>query len=101
MAPFGGCSLVRMANLYANIAQSDTPDDLSLCFDLITAQPAKLMNLGDHGIEVGNPADLIVLDCTDAAMAVAEVSLPLLGIKRGRRSFVREAPRLYRPDREK
>jgi cytosine deaminase len=64
---------------------------------MVTAQPAKLMNLNDYGIAVGNPADLIVLDSNDAAMAVAEVAHPLLGIKRGRRSFSRGAPELYPP----
>src|SRR3954451_13761020 len=70
--PFGDCSLVRMANLYANLAQAGTPRELAPCFDMVTAQPAKLMNLDDYGIVAGNPADLIVLDSCDAAMAVAE-----------------------------
>jgi cytosine/creatinine deaminase len=90
--PFGDCSLVRMANLYANVAQAGTPPELAACFDLVTTQPAKLMNLGDYGVAVGNPADLVVLDCTDAASAVAEIAQPVLGIKRGRRSFYRAPP---------
>lgn len=68
-----------MANRYANIARTGTSNDLLVCFDLITAQPAKLMNLSDYGIAVGNRADLIILGCDDATMAVAEVSQPLLG----------------------
>jgi cytosine deaminase len=56
------------------------------------------MNLDDYGIIVGNPADLIVLDAHDAGMAVAEVAHPLLGIKRGRRSFSRAAAQLYPSD---
>jgi cytosine deaminase len=47
------------------------------------------MDLPDYGIAVGAPADLVVLDCNDAASAVAEISQPLLGIKRGHRSFAR------------
>jgi len=58
-APFGDCSLVRMANLYANVVQAGTPGDLAACFDLVIAQPARLMNLADYGIAVGNPADLV------------------------------------------
>jgi cytosine deaminase len=95
--PFGDCSLVRMANLYANIAQVGATHELAACFDLVTTQPAKLMNLSDYGVAAGNPADLIVLDCSDAAMAVAEVAHPLLGFKRGRRTFTRAAPVLYSP----
>ena len=95
--PFGDCSLLRMANLYANIAQVGATHELAACLDLVTTQPAKLMNLRDYGVAAGNPADLIVLDCSDAAMAIAEVAHPLLGFKRGRRSFTRAAPVLYPP----
>jgi cytosine deaminase len=55
------------------------------------------MNLRDYGIAVGNPADLIVLDARDPEMAIAEVSLPIIGFKRGRLSFARAAPTLYPP----
>ena len=95
--PFGDCSLVRMANLYANIAQVGTARELAACFDLVTTQPAKLMNLRDYGVALGNPADLIVLDCGDAAAGIAELAQPLLGFKRGRRSFTRPAPTLNAP----
>ena len=56
-----------------------------------------MMNAADYGIALGNLADLVVLDSSDAAMAIAEVSQPLLGIKRGRRSFSRAAPLLFPP----
>src|SRR5215813_3418838 len=50
--PFGDCSLIRMANLYANIAQIGRPRDLWTCFDMITTLPARLMNAADYGIAV-------------------------------------------------
>jgi cytosine deaminase len=96
--PFGDCSLLRMANLYANIAQTGRPDELQACFDMVTALPARLMNLKDYGIAVGNPADLVVLDCADPVSAVAELAQPVLGMKRGRISFWHEAATLNRPD---
>ena len=52
-----------MANLYANVAQIGRPSDLASCLDMVTVLPAKLMNLHDYGIAIGNPADLVVLDC--------------------------------------
>ena len=64
--PFGDCSLIRMANLYANVARLGRPNDITQCLDMITTLPAKLMNLTDYGIEVGNPADVVVLDCHDS-----------------------------------
>jgi cytosine deaminase len=95
--PFGDCSLMRMANLYANIAQIGRPADLSSCLDMVTVLPAKLMKLEDYGIAIGHPADLVVLDCGDPALAVAELARPLFGIKNGRRSFVCPSPRLLQP----
>jgi len=92
--PFGDCSLLRMANLYANVAQIGRPAELSSCFDMVTTLPAKLMNLPDYGIAVGNPADFVVLDCTDRAAAVAEIARPLFGMKNGRRTFVCPPPKL-------
>jgi cytosine deaminase len=94
--PFGDCSLVRMANLYANVAQIGRPSELASCLDMVTVLPAKLMNLRNYGVAIGNPADLVVLDCNDRAQAVAEIARPLFGMKHGRRTFVCPAPRLLR-----
>jgi cytosine/creatinine deaminase len=92
--PFGDCSLLRMANLYANIAQIGRPAELASCLDMVTTLPAKLMNLPDYGIKVGNPADFVVLDCADPTAAVAEIVRPLFGMKNGRRTFICPPPKL-------
>ncbi len=96
--PFGDCSLLRIANLYANVAQTGRPEELEACFDMVTSLPARLMNLKDYGIVVGNPADIVVLDCTDPVSAVAELAQPVLGMKRGRVSFWHAPATLNRPD---
>jgi cytosine deaminase len=96
--PFGDCSLIRMANLFANAAQIGSPQELAACFDMVTTLPAKLMNLDDYGLRVGNPADIVVLDCRDRVAAVAELAQPLFGLKRGRRSFTRPPVVLHVPD---
>jgi cytosine/creatinine deaminase len=95
--PFGDCSLMRMANLYANVAHAGSPAELAACFDMVTTLPARLINATDYGIAVGRAADLVVLDSRDPAMAVAELAQPLFGLKRGRRSFSRPAATLHRP----
>jgi cytosine/creatinine deaminase len=89
--PFGDCSLIRMANLYANVAQLGRPPDIAACLDMVTTDAARLMNFADYGIAVGNPADLLVLDGESSFAVVAEVVRPLAGFKAGRKSF--EAPR--------
>ncbi|WP_341911245.1 amidohydrolase family protein [Ferrovibrio terrae] len=95
--PFGDCSLVRIANLYANIAQLGRPAEMAACLDMVTEQSARLLNLKDYGITVGNPADLVVLDAQAPAQAVAELAQPLFGFKRGRRIFTRPQAELHRP----
>jgi cytosine deaminase len=95
--PFGDCSLIRIANLYANIAQIGRPAEMAACLDMVTEQSARLLNLKDYGIKIGNPADLVVLDAQGPAQAVAELAPPLTGFKRGRRVFTRPQAELHRP----
>ena len=94
--PFGDCSLVRMANLYANICQVGDPGDMAECFEMVTARPARLMRLPDYGIAVGQPADIVVLDCESRAAAVSEVVCPIMGFKAGRRTFSHPPPSLIK-----
>jgi len=95
--PYGDCSLVRIANLYANVVQRGTTEDLSECFALLTNRPARILRKDDYGIALGNPADLIVWNAKTPAEVIATVAQPLMGFKRGRRIFTREMPTLHRP----
>ena len=95
--PYGDCSLVRIANLYANIVQRGTEEDLAECFAMLTNRPARILRRNDYGIAVGNPADLVVWNANTPAEVIATVAQPLMGFKRGRRVFTREMPALHRP----
>lgn len=95
--PFGDCSLIRMANLYANICQVGARDDVIECYEMVTRCSADLMRLDDYGLEVGKSADLVVVDSRDRASAVAELAQPLRGFKRGRTTFTRRPAELARP----
>ena len=95
--PYGDCSLTRIVNLYANIVQREGPQDLGVCFEMITNRAAKLMRLADYGIEVGKAADLVVWGESSPADVIAKCALPLAGFKRGRQLFARELPTLQRP----
>ena len=94
--PFGDGSLIRMANLYANVCQLG-PHEFAPCHDMITACAAALMNLSGYGIAVGNDADLVVLDCETPAAAIAELAPVLYAFKRGRCTVTRQPPTLHRP----
>ena len=94
--PFGDASLLRMANFYANVAHASV-SDFDTCLDLVTELPARLMNLSDYGIKVGNPADLVVLDTQDSRFAIAELPDIVMGFKAGRQTFERQRPTLFGP----
>ena len=95
--PYGDCSLVRMANLYANVCHVAREQDLAECLAMVTTRAARLMRIADYGVAEGMAADLVVLDAPTPALAVAEIASPLWGWKRGRASFSREPVQLHRP----
>jgi cytosine deaminase len=92
--PYGDASLIRMANLYANVCHVSRPAELVECFAMLTTRSARLLRREHYGIAVGNPADLTVFDCPDARAAVAELFPPLFGLKGGRPSFSRPPAQL-------
>ncbi|MCI0429031.1 MAG: amidohydrolase family protein [Rhodospirillales bacterium] len=96
--PFGDCSLVRMANLYANICQVGARKDIRECFNMITTRSAQLLRLENYGLTVGKAADLVVFDCAEPESAVAELVPAIYGFKRGRQTFRRPVAELLRPN---
>ncbi len=97
VTPYGDCSLIRMANLYANVLQRGRAEELRECFAMLTRRSACFLNLGDYGIAVGNPADIAIIDAETPEQAIAEVRPPLAVYKRGRRTVTRQRPELIRP----
>ena len=95
--PFGDCSLVRIANMYANVIQRGTVEDLTECFSMLTERAARIMRAEDYGVAVGHPADLVVWNAKTPAEVIATVAQPITAFKRGRRMFTREIATLIRP----
>lgn len=94
--PMGDGSLGRMANLYANVAQLARDEDFAAAFDMVTANAAQLLGAA-YGLDVGLPADIVLIDAQSSAAAVREIAPILAGWKRGVQTFVRERARLLRP----
>jgi cytosine deaminase len=95
--PFGDCSLIRMANLHANVLQIGHAERIAEIFSMITERSARLMNLADYGIAVGHPADVVILDAESPRQAVAELREPLAVFKNGRLTVTRQRTALHRP----
>lgn len=94
--PYGDCSLIRIANLYANILQLDRPAQLRECFNMLTERSAKVLNLADYGIAVGRPADVVILNATTPEQAIAEIARPIAVFKNGKQTVRWHPPELLR-----
>ena len=95
--PYGDCSLIRMANLYANVLQLDRPAQLRECFNMLTDRSARLLNLKDYGLVPGCIADVVILDAQSPEQAIAEIVRPVAAFKRGKQTVRWTAPELLRP----
>src|ERR1700738_3414979 len=95
--PYGDCSLIRIANMHANVLQVRHPKELRECFAMLTERSARLLNLKDYGLAVGNPADIVIFDAQTPEQAIAEVRNPLAAFKRGRQTMTRQPAQLIMP----
>lgn len=95
--PYGDASLVRQANLFANVSQLATEAELLRCLSWVSSESARLLRLPDYGLTPGCRADFIVFDAPSPAAVVAEIAPPLMGFKAGRKTFERPQARLLRP----
>jgi cytosine deaminase len=94
--PYGDCSLIRIANLYANVLQLDRPAELRECFHMLTSRSARLLNMDDYGFTPGSPADVAIFDARTPEQAIAEVARPVAVFKAGRQTVRWHAPELLR-----
>ena len=95
--PYGDCSLIRIANLYANVVQIDRPHQIRECFNMLTERSARLLNLKDYGFKVGNPGDVVIINAQTPEQAIAEIAQPLAAFKNGKQTMVWDPPKLLRP----
>lgn len=95
--PYGDCSLIRMANLYANVVQIDRAAQLRECFRMLTDRSASLLNFGDYGFAIGYPADIVIIDAQSPEQAISEIAQPVEVFKNGRRTVRWDLPKLVRP----
>jgi cytosine/creatinine deaminase len=95
--PYGDCSLIRMANLYANVLQLDRPSQLLECFRMLTDRSARLLNLRDYGLNVGSPADIVIINAQTPEQAIAEIAQPVAAFKGGVQTVVWHPAQLLKP----
>ena len=95
--PYGDCSLIRMANLYANVLQIDRAAQLRECFRMLTDRSASLLNIRDYGFGIGNRADVVIINAQSPEQVIAEIAQPVAVFKNGRQTVRWDLPKLLRP----
>ncbi|MCA9834697.1 MAG: amidohydrolase family protein [Thermomicrobiales bacterium] len=83
--PYGNGDLFQIALLGIAGGHLGGADDLPHVIDMITTCPADALGYGDaYGVEVGKPADLIMVDSRKRADAIIDLATKLIVMKRGK-----------------
>lgn len=91
--PVGNGSLINILDNGIHLAQTMSFDELDRCLDLITYNGAKTLSVEEqYGIEVGKPANFLVLDARSPFEAVRQHADVLASIRHGDYLFKRPEP---------
>ncbi len=59
--PFGAGDMLQVANLMGHAAKMTMQNEIDILYDMITKNAAKIMNLTNHTLTIGAPANLVIL----------------------------------------
>ncbi|MDO5641860.1 MAG: amidohydrolase family protein [Paracoccus sp. (in: a-proteobacteria)] len=87
----GTADMLDVALMGLHVAQMTHPDEMARCFDMVTAENARIMGLADYGLRKGAMASLVVLDAATPTEALRQRAARLAVVSKGR--VVAENPR--------
>ena len=90
--PLGRADMLDVAFMTVHAAHMSSLAGMADCFRMITDLAAKIMGLEGYGIEIGNPADLVILQAADPIEAIRLRPARLAVIRRG--AVIAETPRV-------
>ena len=79
----GSGDMLEVAQMGLHVAQMTSQDQMRACFDAVTVNPARILGLEGYGIEVGRPADFVLLQARDPVEAIRLRAARLLVVRRG------------------
>jgi cytosine deaminase len=82
--PFGRNNMLEVAFLAAHLLWMTTNRELETLYNMITINAARAMNIGDHSLKTGHPANLVVLAAPNVLEALREHAAPLYVISSGK-----------------
>lgn len=92
----GSGNMLDVASMGLHVCQMTGTTEIDACYDMVTWNGAKTLNLADeqYGVEVGKPANLIVLDATDRYDAIRRRATVRYVISRGKLLARTESPQM-------
>ncbi len=82
--PFGRNNMLEVAFLAAHLLWMTTNRELETLYNMITVNAAQAMNLNDHLLKTGYPANLVLLSAPNVLEALREHAAPLYVISGGK-----------------
>ena len=89
--PFGRNNMLEVAFLASHLLWMTTEDDMERLYDMITVDAARAMGVNDFRLEVGAPADMVVLAAPSVLEALREHRAPVDVIRNGKVVDVEES----------
>jgi cytosine deaminase len=82
--PFGRNNMLEVAFLAAHLLWMTTQRELETLYEMITVNAARAMGLRDHSLQVGAPANLVILGFQNVLENLREHRAPLYVISHGK-----------------
>lgn len=79
----GSADMLEVAHMGLHVAQMTSQAQMRACFDAVTVNAARILGLGDTGIELGRPADMVLLQARDPVEAIRLRATRLIVVRRG------------------
>jgi cytosine/creatinine deaminase len=95
--PFGHNNMPEVAFLASHLLWMTKEQEIATLYDMITSRAAAAMNLGNHGLEVGCAANLVVLDQQSVAEVLRFHTPPAAVISHGRLVDAKKMRELAQP----
>lgn len=87
--PLGSHDMLEVASMGLHVAQMTGVEAMRACFDAVTTNAAQAMGI-DHGIAIGKPANLVILDAQDPIEAIRTRAVRRYVMRSG--AVIAEAP---------
>ena len=82
--PLGSHDMLEVAHMALHCCHMTGIDEMTSCFNAVTANAASILHLDNYGIDNGSNGDLVVLQCKDPIEAIRLKPARLFVVRRGK-----------------